>query len=108
MRDVDPRAVVDAALVNNDIYNEVRVRRLGATEDVATGEIFVAELESEEQLLFSQFEWTMQHQWPTRRLRRTLTLPEGWRTTSVVFNDAPIAPRQDGSRLVWERQDVPA
>ena len=108
VRDVDPRAVVDTALVNNDVYNEVRLRRLGAKENVATGEMFVAELESEEQLLFSQFEWTMQHEWPTRLLRRTLSLPEGWRATSVVFNDAPIAPRQDGGRLVWERRDVAA
>ena len=108
VREVDGRAVVDAALVNNDVYNEVRVRSLGAQSDVAAGEIFVAELESEEQVLFSQFEWDMQHEWPSRLWRRTLTLPQGWRATSLVFNGAAIVPRHDAGRLVWEQRDLPA
>lgn len=108
VRDVAGRAMVDAALVNNDVYNEVRIRGLSATEEVTAGEIFVAELHSEEQLLFSQFEWQMQHEWPTRLLQRTLSLPRDWRATSVVFNGPAMTPRQDGTKQVWERRDVAA
>jgi hypothetical protein len=108
VRDVDGRAIIDTALVNNDVYNEVRMRGVSAADAVTDGETFVAELESEEQLLFSQFEWQMQHEWPTRLLRRTLALPPGWRATSVVFNAPPMEPRQDGTGLVWERRDVSA
>ena len=108
VRDVDGRAVVDAALVNNDVYNEVRVRSLSAADEVAAGDIFVAELESDEQLLFAQFEWQMQHEWPARLLRRTLVLPQGWRATSVVFNGPALEPRQDAGAFVWERRDLAA
>ncbi|HJU42426.1 MAG TPA: transglutaminase-like domain-containing protein [Vicinamibacterales bacterium] len=106
VRDVDGRAVIDGALVNNDVYNEVRVRGLSAKENVTAGEIFVAELETEMQLLFSQFEWQLQHQWPARLLRRTLSLPPAWRASSVVFNAPALEPRRDGGMLVWERRDV--
>lgn len=108
VRDVDARGIIDASLVNNDVYNEVRIRGLSARDDVSAGEVFVAELESEEQLLFSQFEWTMQNQWPTRVLRRTLDLQPGWRATSVVFNGPAQEPQHDGSNLIWERRDVAA
>lgn len=108
IKDVDGRAIVDAALVNNDVYNEVRVRGLSAADVIVPGEVFVAELESEERLLFSQFEWTMQHEWPARVMRRTLRLPAGWRATSVVFNAPPIEAQHDANGLSWEWKDVAA
>jgi hypothetical protein len=108
VRDVDTRAIIDAALVNNDVYNEARVRSLSAANEVTAGDVFVAELESEERLLFAQLEWQMQHAWPTRLLRRTLVLPQGWRATAVMFNGTALESRPDGRGLVWERRDVAA
>jgi hypothetical protein len=108
VRAVGDDAVVDAALVNNDVFNEVRVRAMSAGDEVTPGDVFAAELESEERLLFAQLEWQMQQAWPTRTLRRTLVIPPGWRATSVMFNAPPLEPRRVGNSLVWERDGVAA
>src|SRR5262249_3948888 len=79
VREVGDARTVDAALVGNDVYNEVRVRALDAADDVSEGDVFGAEVESEDRLLFAQFEWQLQDRWPVAMARRTLTLPIGWR-----------------------------
>lgn len=106
VRELGDRDIVDAALVNNDVYNEVRVKLISAADQIGPRDVFVAEVQSEEPLLFSQLEWMMQDRWPTRLARRSLTLPAQWRATSVTFNGASIEPRHEGDALVWELRDV--
>jgi transglutaminase-like putative cysteine protease len=101
-RELGSANMVDAALVGNDVYNEVRVRALSAADDVAAGDVFGAEVESEERLLFAQFEWTLQDRWPVAIARRLLTLPERWHARAVTFNSDLIAPRSNGRTLSWE------
>ncbi len=108
VRELGSRDTIDAALVNNDIYNDVRVRRMGVVDEVAPGDVFAAETESEGQLLFSQLEWSMQDRWPTVVSRRTLTLPTGWRAIGVIFNAPPLEPRREGGALVWEMKNLRA
>lgn len=97
--------VVDRALVNNDIYNEVRVRTLTAPT-VAPGDLFGAETETVERTPFGQIEWSLQDKWPVRHVRRTLTLPRGWSARAVTFNRAPIEPARVGLSYVWELRDL--
>jgi transglutaminase-like putative cysteine protease len=108
VRELGNREVVDAALVHNDVFNEVRVRGIGAVDSVARGDVFAAEVESDDQLLFAQIEWHMQGRWPARLVRRGLTLPAGWRADSLTFNAPAIEPRRNGATYVWESRDVPA
>jgi len=108
VRELGGREAVDAALVNNDIYNEVRVRSIGARDDVAPGDTFAAEIETEGRLLFAQLEWQLQGRWPVKVARRRLALPADWRANAVVFNGAPVEARRDAAAHVWELRDLPS
>jgi hypothetical protein len=107
-RDLTDDAIVDAALVNNDVYNDVRVRAISGRSAVTVGDTFVAELETDEALLFSQFDWGFQATWPAVTLRRVLNLPPGWRMTAQTFNGSVPEPRVQANSYVWERTAVDA
>ena len=99
----------DIALVDNDVYNESRVRVLKAASDLLTpGVVFGAEIETVERTVFTQIEWPLQDEWPVVEARRTLTLPAGWDARSVTFNHATIEPARNGTSFVWELRDLPA
>lgn len=108
VRELGDRVAVDVALVNNDVFNDVRARVLAAGDDLAPGDVFAAEIESEDRLLFAQLEWQMQHSWPARSVRRSLTLPAGWQAKAVVFNAAAIEPTRTGATLTWELRGLAA
>lgn len=107
-RDLNDDAFVDAALVNNDIYNDVRVRAISGRTQMMVGDTFVAELETDEALLFPQIDWDLQASWPAVTIRRVLTLPAGWRMTAQALNGSVPEPRTQGSSYVWERTSVDA
>jgi hypothetical protein len=107
VRELAGADVVDVAAVNNDVFNEVRVRAIAAGDDIAGGDVFGAEIEAEERLLFAQLEWPLQERWPVRLARRSLRLPPGWRASSVTFNATALQARSEGAALVWEARDMP-
>jgi hypothetical protein len=96
----------DLALVENDVYNESRVRVLSAPDLFAPGMVFGGETEVVERSVFTQLEWTLQDEWPVRTVRRTLTLPTGWEARAVTFNHRPLDAVRSGSTLVWELRDL--
>ena len=98
----------DIALVENDVYNEARMKVLTAPDVFAPGIIFGAETEVVERTVFTQFEWPLQEDWPVRTVRRTLTLPGGWDARSVTFNHSQIDGQRTGASLAWELHDLPA
>lgn len=106
-RDLGDRHILDLASVGNDIYNEVRVRALVATEEVTDGDVFGAEIESEERLLYAQFEWPLQDRWPVALARRSVAMPADWVARSVTFNGADIQPRRDAGATIWEVRNLP-
>jgi transglutaminase-like putative cysteine protease len=106
-REYGGRETFEVALVDNDLYNEIRAKGIDAAEDVEPGSTFVAEIQSEERGLFAQLEWTLQNRWPVRTARRTLTLPAGWTARSVTFNAAAIEPQVAGSTYAWELRNLP-
>lgn len=108
VRDLGDRDAVDMAVVNNDVYNEVRIRALAPGDDMAPGDIFAAEIESEDRLLFAQFEWAMQDRWPASVMRRRLILAPGWDARGVVFNGPALEPQRVGQTFTWEARGVPA
>jgi hypothetical protein len=67
--------VADVALAPNDVYNEVRVRALVASNDVDPGAVFGYEAVSEDRSVFTQFEFSFQRRLPSLLSRFALTLP---------------------------------
>ena len=100
--------VADIALVDDDVYNQARMRLISASSRVEPGMVFGAETEVAERTVFTQFDWLLQNQLPVRSVRRTLTLPAGWEARSVTFNTAPIEPQRTGSSFVWSASNLSA
>ena len=98
---------LDMAIVDNDIYNEVRRRAIMARSEAEPGAIFGYEATVEDRSVFTQFEWGFQHQMPSLVSRVTLALPKGWRAEGVTFNHAKVEPVVNGSTYTWEMRDLP-
>jgi hypothetical protein len=96
----------DRILDPNDIYNEYRVREIDATNDAEAGAVFGYEATSEERPLFNQDIWRFQDRLPTLQSRYSLTLPSGWRASSLTFNHEKVEPTVSGSTYVWELRDL--
>lgn len=98
---------IDAAVVDNDIYNEARKMIISARDEVEPGAIFGYEATTEDQTVFTQFDWNFQNSLPCLLSRLTLTLPKDCRADSVTFNHPKIAPTVSGSTYSWEMRDLP-
>jgi transglutaminase-like putative cysteine protease len=98
---------VDLAIVDNDIYNEARVRVLRLSDEAEAGTIFGYEATVEERSVFTQFERIFQDRLPTLVSRYSFTVPPGWRAESVTFNHAKLEPTVAGTTYTWELRDLP-
>jgi hypothetical protein len=99
--------VIDAAISDNDVYNEVRRKIIFGRDDAEPGAVFGYEVTSEDRSVFTQFEWGFQHRMPSLLSRFTLSLPKDWRAESVTFNHAKVEPTINGSSYTWEMRDLP-
>ena len=99
---------VDAALADNDVYNEVRVRAISATDEATPGMVFGGESEKVESTVFAQIEWWLQSRWPVREVRRTLTLPQGWQARTVTLNRAPLTAVVEKNTHTWTIRELSA
>ena len=90
----------------NDIYNEYRVKEIDASNDAEIGAVFGYESTGEDRPLFNQDVWRFQNRLPTLQSRYILTLPSGWRASSLTFNHAKVEPAVNGSSYVWELRDL--
>ncbi len=98
--------VLDVSLASNDVYNEFRAKAIIAEDDADAGSVFGYEVTSEDQSIFSQFEWDFQDRNPALLSRFTLALPNGWSSTSVTFNHEKIDPKANGSSYTWELRNL--
>ena len=99
--------ILDAALVDNDIYNEYRVRMVLAQRDADAGAVFGFEATSERRSVFTQFEWQFQARLPVLASRLTVTVPADWRAEAVTLNHAPIEAAVSGSTYTWQLENLP-
>ena len=102
----DKDYVVDRINDPNDIYDEVRLKLIDGSDDVEAGAVFGYQAISEERPLFTQEQWNFQNRLPTLVSRYSLTLPNGWRATSVTFNHNKLEPNVSGSTYTWELRDL--
>lgn len=101
------KEIVDAAAASNDVYNEVRLKTISASDDADAGCVFGYEIVTEEREVFSQFIWYFQSFSPVVSSRITLALPQGWRAEGVTFNHAKIEPTVNGATYTWELRNLP-
>lgn len=85
-----------------EMYSEVRLRVINASDDATTGCVFAYESTVEDKSIFTQFEHQFQNSLPTLISRFVLTLPTGWRAESVTFNHAEVKPTVNASAYTWE------
>lgn len=102
----DKNDVLDQAAALNDVYNESRIKKIDASDDADTGAVFGYQTVTERRSFFNQSTWYFQERIPVVSSRYALTLPAGWRATSVTFNHAAIQPTVSGSSYTWELRDL--
>jgi len=102
------KEIIDAALVDNDVYNEVRLKIISAKDEADAGCVFGYEVITEEREVHSQFLWPFQSFNPVVMSRLTLALPQGWRADAITFNRDKIEPVVSGNIYTWELRDLPA
>ncbi len=100
------KETVDIALTNNDLYNEARAKIISGTDDAEEGDVFGYETVTEERTVFSQFQYQFQDELPTISSKFSLTVPAGWKATSVTLNKDNIEPTIAGSAYTWELRDL--
>jgi hypothetical protein len=98
---------IDIAAALNDVYNEVRVRKISGTDDADAGAVFAYSYTVEDRSVFSQTDREFQDSLPVLSSRYSLTLPEGWRAETVTFNYPKIEPKVNGTSYTWELTNLP-
>lgn len=96
----------DVAVVDDDIYNETRVRVIMGRDRADPGATFGFEGQTEQRSVFTQFDWPFQDELPARLTRFELTLPAGWRAESITFNHPAVAPAISGNTYAWQLRDL--
>lgn len=98
--------VVDVISDNDDVYNEGRVKFINASDDIDVGFVFGYTVITEDKPLFYQDNWSFQERLPTMLSRYTLSLPSGWKASSVTFNHETVAPQINGANYTWELRNL--
>lgn len=100
------KETVDRALVDNDLYNEARMRYISGYDDADAGDVFGFESVLEERTVFSQMQFSFQDDLPSMQSRFSLNLPAGWKADGITFNYAKVEPVIAGSSYRWELRDL--
>lgn len=103
----DKKTILDIIADPDDVYNEGRLKIIDASREVDTGFIFGYTVVSEDVPLFYQDNWSFQGRLPTIVSRYSLTLPQGWRASSITFNAPEVKPQTSGTTYTWEMRQLP-
>ena len=99
--------IVDLAAAPNDVFNDVRIKVIGARDDAEPGSVFGYEWITEDRSIFTQLDWEFQDRLPVVASRFAIGLPFGWRAEAVMFNHEKVEPVVNGSTYTWELHDLP-
>lgn len=100
------KEIVDQISDMDDVYNEGRIKYINASGDADVGYVFGYTVTSEEKPLFYQTRWAFQDQLPTLFAKYSLSLPQGWKASSITFNRPEVAPQISGQTYTWELRDL--
>ena len=90
-----------------DIYDELRLKIIDGSIGADTGYVFGYTMTKADRPLFYQDTFVFQDELPTLDSRYSLSLPNGWRASSITFNHADITPQANGSTYTWELRSLP-
>lgn len=102
----DKKTILDIIADTDDVYNEGRIKVIDASDDVDAGYVFGYTTISEDVPLFYQDSWLFQSRLPTIVSRYSLTVPQGWRSSSITFNAPEVKPIVNGSTYTWEMRGL--
>jgi hypothetical protein len=100
--------VIDQISDPDDIYNELRLKIIDGSMGADTGYVFGYTVTTEDRPLFYQDTYLFQDDLPTLDSRYSLTLPSGWKASSITFNHPDVTPQVSGSTYTWELRSLPA
>lgn len=100
-------SIVDRISDPDDIYDEGRIKMISASQEADIGYVFGYSFVKEDRPLFYQHQYIFQEDRPTLVSRFSLTVPTGWKTSSITFNRPEVAPAVSGSTHTWELRDLP-
>lgn len=98
--------ILDIIADPDDVYNEGRLKLIDASGEVDTGHVFGYTVVNEDTPLFYQDSWQFQSRLPTLVSRYSLSLPQGWRASSITFNGADVKPAVTGTTYAWEMRNL--
>lgn len=101
------KEIIDRISDTDDIYDEGRIKIIDASSDADVGYVFGYTIVTEDRPLFYQDKWAFQDNLPTIYSRYTLSLPDGWKATSLTFNRAEVKAQISGGTYAWELRDLP-
>lgn len=101
------KEMIDLALTENNVYDDIRQKAIFAMDDADAGCVFGYEIITEEREVHSQFVWYFQSSNPVVMSRLTVALPPGWRADAITFNHDKIEPAVSGNSYVWELRNLP-
>ena len=107
VRNYGKKDIIDRISDTDDIYDEGRIKIIDASSEADAGFVFGYTVTTEDRPLFYQDKWMFQDDLPTLVSRYTLTLPEGWKASSLTFNRADVQPQVAGTTYAWELRDLP-
>jgi transglutaminase-like putative cysteine protease len=99
--------IIDQAVALNDVYDESRLKKIVAVDEAEPGSVFGYQTISEVRPYFNQSIWYFQGVHPVLSSRLTLTLPSGWRASSVTFNHESVEPAVSGTSYSWQLTALP-
>lgn len=102
----DKKTILDVIADQDDVYNEGRVKIIDASDEIMVGQVFGYTVTSEDTPLFYQDSWSFQERMPTILSRYSLSLPQGWKASSLTFNASNVAPQVNGSTYTWEMRNL--
>ncbi len=105
-KEYDKKTIIDRISDPDDVYDEYRVKIIDGTSDVDVGSIFGYTIVSEDRPLFFQDRYIFQDDLPTIYSRYSLSLPNGWKASSITFNNADIQPQVSGTNYTWELRNL--
>jgi len=106
-KEYEKKDTLDLALLDDDVYNEVRVRSIVGSSEAEPGAIFGYEAETQDRSVFTQIDWSFQTRLPAATARYIVNVSEGWRAESLTFNYQTIVPTVAGSAYTWELRNLP-
>jgi len=105
-QEVDKKRVVDQGLSTYKDFSDLR-RVVLPMPNVGVGSLVALEYSVHQPAPYPQQIFTLQWIYPVARARVILELPDGWDYQATFRNIAAREPRKEGSRLIWEFEDLP-